>query len=85
MKSSLYLLLLLLATLDITFLFSSVVARKSSVTKHNKHKKHKHYCPTPTSPSTMSYTTFNVLSFGAKGDGATDDSKVVVNSTVLIE
>lgn len=76
-----------LATLEMTCSFISVEARKSHNNKHHKHKNGKgkspYNSPTPSPPPppppTMS-DTFNVLSFGAKGDGTTDDSKALLEA-----
>ncbi|XP_021740804.1 polygalacturonase At1g48100-like [Chenopodium quinoa] len=80
-----------LASFHVTFLGSLVEARKSSALSHKKHKHGKgksgRYCPTPAAPTpppgstdpTMS-NNFNVLSFGAKGNEATDDTKALLEA-----
>lgn len=35
------------------------------------------YAPVPPAPPVLHGTTFNVLDYGAKGDGANDDTKVI--------
>lgn len=86
-SSSLLILLLMLVIVFVTFSTISVEARKHQTKKHkpHKHKKDKGdgsspiAAPVPQPPS-GSYppqsNIFDVLSFGAKGDGVSDDSKV---------
>lgn len=69
---------------------NSVEARKHKTKKSKPHKHHKggkgsgrgnnthdshSPCPAP-APLPNQYASFSVLSFGAKGDGVSDDSKV---------
>jgi len=63
----------------VTFSIVSVEARKTNI-KKKLHKRHKgghtqgshSPCPVPTPQG----STFDVLSFGAKGNGVSDDSEV---------
>lgn len=78
--------LLLLLILLTTFSIMSVEARKNHGKKskmhHDQHKKQKNnkgnVTPPGTSysPASTNTTIFDVLSFGAMGDGISDDSKV---------
>lgn len=96
-KSSLLFVLVFLLIVSVTFCIMSVEARKhhTKKSKPRKHQKDKggadsgfpgpaaaplpHYGSYPTQPG-----IFDVLSFGAKGDGVSDDTKVI-NQTVLIQ
>lgn len=74
----------------LTFLITSVEARKNHTKKSKPHKHHQgkgatsgnrtHNShlpgPAPAPPQPQQSTIFPVLSFGAKGDGVSDDSKV---------
>lgn len=80
-------LLFLFLIVCVTFSIVSIDARTHHNKKskpHNEHHKgkggsHKSHLPGPAPsplPPSGSRTTFPVLSFGAKGDGVSDDSKV---------
>ncbi|KAK6922257.1 Glycoside hydrolase, family 28 [Dillenia turbinata] len=91
---SLLVVLTLCVVVVIAFSFTSVEARRSSHMKKTKPQKHhKHRSPPPDFESSPSHQTpplppygpfptqssiFNVLSFGAKGDGISDDSEAIV-------
>ncbi|KAI5352292.1 hypothetical protein L3X38_005183 [Prunus dulcis] len=76
----------------LTFLITSVEARKNHTKKSKPHKHHQgkgatsgnntHNShlpgPAPAPPQPQQSTIFLVLSFGAKGDGVSDDSKALV-------
>ncbi|KAK9934627.1 hypothetical protein M0R45_021764 [Rubus argutus] len=55
---------------------NSVEGGKDSGSGHNTHDSHLP-CPAP-APLPNQYGSFSVLSFGAKGDGVSDDSKALI-------
>ena len=73
---SLSFLLILLAILFVTFSTVCVEARKSQVKKNNAQKQRKPRNGNGPAPAPGPSSSFNILSFGAKGDGVSDDSKV---------
>lgn len=79
-KLSVLLSFLLILVYLTTFLAISTEARRhhSKKNRTHKHKKqrHDHHVPAPFPGHGNTSSNFNVLSFGAKGDGVSDDSKV---------
>jgi len=72
-------LLFLMSLLVLIFVTFSVDARNTNMKKklHKHHKKSHplpHYDPHPIQPN-----TFDIMSFGAKGNGVSDDSEVIQN------
>uniref|UniRef100_A0A164TBN6 Polygalacturonase n=1 Tax=Daucus carota subsp. sativus TaxID=79200 RepID=A0A164TBN6_DAUCS len=80
-KLSVLLSFLLILVYLTTFLAISTEARRhhSKKNRTHKHKKqrHDHHVPAPFPGHGNTSSNFNVLSFGAKGDGVSDDSKAL--------
>ncbi|XP_050374166.1 polygalacturonase At1g48100 [Argentina anserina] len=69
----------------VTFSITSVEARKHQTKKSKPHKHqkggnntHDSHLPCPSPTPVPQYGSFSVLSFGAKGDGVSDDSKALI-------
>ncbi|XP_052204323.1 polygalacturonase At1g48100 isoform X2 [Diospyros lotus] len=76
---SLSFLLILLAILFVTFSTVCVEARKSgNPKKNNAQKQRKPRNGNGPAPAPGPSSSFNILSFGAKGDGVSDDSKALL-------
>lgn len=78
--------ILVLAVVLTTFSVISVEARKnhSKKGKTHKHQKQRNSHRAPTPDYGNSSNIFNVFNFGAKGDGVSDDSKVMYEYQYIV-